>query len=57
MLSAITQESIGEIFKVLSNCHKSEHLTEYTEADLALQCIVKIVHTLHFNPTFASEVR
>lgn len=58
MLSAITPEAIQRIFNILSNTLETEKPGLLrNEADVALQCVVKIVHALHLNPQYHNEVK
>ena len=51
VLSAITDESIQRLFNILSSSVESGQSEQSAnEVNIALQCIVKIVHALHLNP-------
>lgn len=51
MLCEVTAEAVEGVFEVLSKCISVEN-----EADIALQCLVKIVHLLHLNPNYVNQV-
>ena len=51
MLSEVTAEAVEGVFEVLSKSTSVEN-----EVDIALQCLVKIVHLLHLNPNYVNQV-
>ena len=51
MLSEVTAEAVEGVFEFLSKSTSVEN-----EVDIALQCLVKIVHLLHLNPNYVNQV-